>query len=282
MKFMNKMERKFGKYAIPNLTFYIIGTYVIGYLLQFLAPKVLTYLLLDPYKILHGQVWRLVTWLLMPPWTFNILILITLLCYYSIGSALERCMGTFRYNVYIFGGVLATILAAFALYGFTVLTGDGTSAAITSFIYSYSFNTYFISMSIFLGYAILFPDMRLYFMFLIPVKMKWLAMADVIYLVYSMFKMDWGGRIVVLVSLLNVLVFFLLTRNSRGQSPKEMRRRQIYKSKVTRANQVTKHKCAICGRTELDGDNLEFRFCSRCAGNYEYCQDHIFTHEHKK
>ena len=284
MNFLNKLERKLGKYAIPNLTFFIIGTYIIGYLMEFLAPGILPYLYLDPYKILHGQVWRLVSWLLMPPWEFGILVLISLFFYYSIGSTLERSWGTFRYNVYIFGGILSTILGAFVLYGISFLMYGSIGAAYSSAIYSYAFSTYYISMSIFLGFAITYPNMQVWLMFVIPIKMKWLAMFDVLYLVYGMIKAKsgWGGRVVIIASLLNVLIFFLATRNYHTYSPKEMRRKQVYRKQVRQPAGVTKHKCAICGRTELDGDNLEFRFCSKCAGNYEYCQDHLFTHEHKK
>ena len=115
MKLLNKLERKFGRHAISNLTLYIIGTYILGYLLQFFAGNLIAYFYLDPYLILHGQVWRLVTWLLVPPWGFSILILITLWFYYSIGTTLERTWGSFRYNVYIFGGIIETIIGAFVL-----------------------------------------------------------------------------------------------------------------------------------------------------------------------
>lgn len=281
MNFINKLERKLGKYAVPNLTLFIIGTYIIGYLMKSFAPNILPYLYLDPYKILHGQVWRLVSWLLVPPWGFSILIIITLFFYYSIGSTLERSWGTFRYNIYIFGGILSTIVGAFVLYGISFFMYGSTGAEYESLFYSSAFSTYYISMAIFLGFAITYPDMQVLMMFVIPIKMKWLALIDVLYLVYDMIKTNWGGRVVILMSLLNVVIFFLATRNYHAYSPKEKRRQRVYKKQVRQPNGVTKHKCAICGRTELDGDNLEFRFCSKCAGNYEYCQDHLFTHEHK-
>lgn len=285
MKFLNKLERKLGRYAIPNLTFYIIGTYVIGYLMQFLAPNIIGYLYLDPYKILHGQVWRLVSWLLVPPWGFSIFIIITLFCYYSLGSMLERSWGTFRYNFYIFSGIVLTIIGAFVLYGISYLLYGAAGAAVNSAIYSLAFSTYYISMSIFLGFAITYPDMQMLLMFVIPIKIKWLALLDVLYLAYDLLfnpKVGWGGRVVIITSLLNVLVFFLATRNYHPYSPKEVRRKQVYRQQVRQPRGVTKHKCAVCGRTERDGENLEFRFCSKCEGNYEYCQDHLFTHEHKK
>ena len=102
MNFLDKMERKFGRYAISNLSIYIIITYAAGYLLTALAPNVVSYLVLEPALILRGQIWRLVTWLLIPPGSLDLFTIITLMFYYSIGSSLERTWGAFRYNVYIF------------------------------------------------------------------------------------------------------------------------------------------------------------------------------------
>lgn len=117
MNFLNKMERKFGRYALTNLSMYIVLTYAAGYLLYMVTPQVLNYMTLEPAMILRGQVWRIVSWLLIPPSTQNIFFtLITLMFYYSIGTSLERTWGAFRYNVYIFSGILMTIIGAFILY----------------------------------------------------------------------------------------------------------------------------------------------------------------------
>ena len=284
MNILNKLERKLGRYAISNLTLYIIGTYVLGYLLQFFAGNLIRYFYLDPYLILHGQVWRLVTWLLVPPWQFSVLVLITLWFYYFIGNTLERSWGTFRYNFYIFSGILTTIVGAFVLYGVSALLYGGQMGAMYSQLYAGAFSTYYISMSIFLGFALTYPDMQVLLMFVIPIKMKYLAVFDVALLAYSMIQpgSGWGIRVVILSSLLNVLIFFLATRRYHTISPKEVRRKQAYRRQMRQAAGGTKHKCAVCGRTEQDGENLEFRYCSKCDGNYEYCQDHLFTHTHKR
>lgn len=282
MKFLNKLERKFGRFAISNLTLYIIGTYVLGYLLQFTAGNLISYFYLNPYLILQGQVWRLVTWLLVPPGGFGIFTIIMLFFYYSLGNTLERSWGTFKYNLYIFGGIIFTIIGAFVLYLVGLLMGGSMGAAVYSTAYSPAFSTYYISLSIFLGFALTFPDMQVLLFFVIPIKMKWLALLDLAYLAYAFIEGGWGSRVVILSSLLNVLIFFLMTRNFRSISPKEVRRKQVYRQQMRQPAGVSKHKCAICGRTEKDGENLEFRFCSKCEGNYEYCQDHLFTHEHKK
>ena len=281
MNFLNKMERKFGRYAIHNLTKYMIGCYAIGYILLYAGNlfgfSITGYLTLSPYHILHGQIWRIVSWLLIPPPTSNrVFVLIMLLFYYSLGETLERTWGAFRYNVYILGGVLFTVIGAFLLY-FMMGANPFLSMA-----YSMAFSTYYINLSIFLAFAANYPDMQVLFMMIIPMKMKWLAVLDIAYLLYDMVKGGWGIRTVILASLLNFIIYFLSTRNYQRISPKEIHRKQQFQRAVhpKMAPGVTKHKCAVCGRTEKDGDDLEFRFCSKCNGNYEYCQDHLFTHKH--
>ena len=277
MNFLDKMERKFGRYAISNLSIYIIITYAAGYLLTALAPNVVSYLVLEPALILRGQIWRLVTWLLIPPGSLDLFTIITLMFYYSIGSSLERTWGAFRYNVYIFSGILMSIVGSFILY---FIFGGGT----TLLLYTGTvFSTYYSSMSIFLAFAATYPNMQVLFMMIIPLKVKWLGIAYVVLMLWDMITAGWGVRVMLICSLMNFIIFFFTTRNMSRYNPREIHRRQAYKKAVhqSRVN-VTKHKCAICGRTEKDGEHLEFRFCSKCNGNYEYCQDHLFTHTHVK
>ena len=280
MKLINKMEQKFGRYAVHNLTMYIIITYVAGYLLNYLAPEALSYCLLEPALILQGQVWRLVSWLLIPPGSLDIFTIIMLFFYYSIGTTLEQTWGAFRYNLYIFGGIILSVIGAFVLYGILLLTGSNGILLLEGG----AFSTYFISMSIFLGFAAAYPNMQVLLYFIIPLKIKWLALVDIVYLVWQMAGSGWVTRACIICSLMNFIIFFLAPRNTSRISPRQVKRRRTYMRAVNSGynskGQVTKHKCAVCGRTELDGDNLEFRFCSKCKGNYEYCQDHLFTHKH--
>ena len=169
MHFLNKMERKFGKFAIQGLMKYIILFYVAGYLINILAPQAYGFLTLEPFMIFHyGQVWRLVSWVLIPPPTGNIIfMLIMVVLYYQLGTALERTWGAFRFNVYIFGGMIFTVLGALLLY---VIYGVNTPIPMGS-----SFSTYYINMTIFLAFAVCYPDMRIMLWFIIPIKMKWMA-----------------------------------------------------------------------------------------------------------
>lgn len=284
MNFLNKMERKIGKYAIPNLMIYLIAAYCIGFVIYTVNPNFMLMLTLSPYHILHGQVWRLITWILMPTDTRVFSLLIMALLYYQLGSVLERSWGTFRFNVYIFGGMLFTVIGAFILYGIYAAAGTGNLETI-SLISSLTFTTNYINLTIFLAFAVMYPEMQILLFFIIPVKMKWMAVVYAVLIAINLILTSWGGRIAIIMSILNFLIFFLSTRNYRRVSPKEIHRKQVFKAQMReprKGSMVTKHKCAVCGRTELDDPNLEFRFCSKCDGNYEYCQDHLFTHQHIK
>lgn len=289
----NGLRRKLEKYAIPNLTLYLIICYGIGYLMQYLVPAGYQYLMLDPFLVLKGQVWRLVTWILIPPDSSNIFfVLITLYLYYSLGGLLERIWGTYKYNVYLFSGLLFTILGAFVLCGYSVLIGAQPTMYTGlyllnngSAVYFGQFSTYYINMSIFLACAASIPDVQVLLMFIFPIKVKWLGIVYGIILLVNCIQGGIATWIVVIFSLLNFLVFFLRSKGKMHLSVGQIKRQQEFHQKMRSAGQtkgITRHKCAICGRTELDGDDLEFRFCSKCNGNYEYCQYHLFTHEHVK
>lgn len=273
---LDKMERRFGRYAIRNLTMYLLAGYAIGYLLSFTMPQLLTYFTLEPALILKGQVWRLLSWVIIPPNDNIIFVIFMMLLYYSLGNTLESYWGAFRYNVYIFSGILFTVIGAFIV--------NGLIGGITGFGSLYS--TYYISMSIFLACASIMPDYQLLLYGIIPIKMKWLAVLDVVLLAVDAVQGGLIIRIVIIASLLNFIIFFFCNRNLRGHSPKQAARRKKFQKQISRPqNQYAggaKHRCAVCGRTELDNPTLEFRYCSKCNGNYEYCQDHLFTHEHVK
>lgn len=282
---MSKFEKKFGKYAIPNLTLILIICYAVGYILMIFKSDILMYLTLNPYLILKGQVWRLFTWVLVPPSSFDIFTIIMLLFYYNIGTALERTWGDYRYNVYIFSGILFTVIGSFLCMGYLYLCGNSELEIMVQFLgNSLFFSTYFINMSIFLAFAVTFPDVQVLLMFVIPIKVKWMGVVYGVMMLW--YFLTWGtfARFAIAASLLNFLVFFLGTKSWMHLSPKQMKRRAQFKQQVKQNPNpgITRHKCAICGRTEQDDPSLEFRFCSKCNGNYEFCQYHLFTHEHFK
>ncbi|MGN0248294.1 MAG: hypothetical protein ACI4C0_03260 [Lachnospiraceae bacterium] len=303
MLWFTKLEQKYGKYAIPNLTFYLIICYAIGYLLQLASlynpamSGLMSYMTLDIYAILHGQIWRIFTWLLIPPGGFDLFTLVMLYCYFSIGTLLERTWGTFRYNVFMFMGIIFTIIGAVILYVFIWIFGQSLGAGIlegaellktVSAGYSSMFSTYYISMSIFLAFAMTFPDSQMLFMFVIPIKAKVLGIFYVAIMAYTIFSAFAANvfygivtATVILFSLFNVLVFFIVTRKS-FRTPTQIKRQREFQKRAMRPKNITRHKCAICGRTEESDPDETFRFCSKCDGNYEYCSKHIYTHTHVK
>ena len=283
MKLITKLEQKFGRYGIHNLTIYIIICYAVGYALQLLLPNMLNYLTLDPGLIFRGQAWRIFTWVLVPPRSLDIFTIIMLYFYYSIGATLERTWGTFRYTLYIFSGLIFTVIGAFILY---FMTGD----LYTMTNLGMAFSTYYISTSILLAFAATYPDMQVLFWFIFPLKVKWLGIlygAQILYQIVNCLRSGvWFLAIPIAASLLNFVIFFFYTRNMARFNPREVKRRRNYQKAVNpgraKNGTVTKHKCAVCGQTEQDNPDLEFRFCSKCNGNYEYCQNHLFTHTHVK
>lgn len=286
---MSPFERKFGKYAIKNLSFVLIICYAVGYVLRMMdrTDTLIYYLTLNPYAILHGQIWRLFTWILIPPSTGNIFLTLIMLYFYcSIGTTLERTWGTYRYNVYLFQGMLFTIVGSFLLMGYHYLFHSDSIALYGPdyfwYISSLSFSTYYINMSIFLAFAATFPDMQVLLMFIIPVKVKWLGIIYGVMLLFDFFATTANGKFAIAASLLNFVIFFITSRNMMHLNPKQIHRRQEFKRDVRRNTGITKHKCAICGRTEVDSPELQFRFCSKCDGNYEYCEEHLYTHTHVK
>lgn len=283
---MSNFEKRFGKYAISNLSLILILCYVVGYVIELVNINFLMYLTLDPYAILHGQIWRILTWIIIPPSSLDPFTIIMLLFYYNIGTSLERTWGTYRYNVYLLSGILFTVIGSFVWLAvqFFLAGGSTTGLAFVSRAVSTYFSTYYINMSIFLAFAATFPQVQVLLMFIIPVKVKWLGILYGLVLVYD-FLFAAGGfvtRIVIASSLLNFVIFFFTSRSHIHMSPRQMKRRAEFKQDIRRNSKVTKHKCAICGQTEDDDPSLEFRFCSKCNGNYEYCQQHLFTHTHVK
>lgn len=283
---MSKWEKKFGKYAIRNLSLVLILCYVAGYVIQIINKEFFLYLTLDPYAILHGQIWRIFTWIIKPPSSPSIFTVIMLYFYYSIGSSLERTWGTWRYNVFLLSGMVFTVIGSFVWLGIRYFQLPGITGADLAVLSSWAstyFSTYYVNMSIFLAFAATFPDVQVLLMFVIPVKVKWMGIIYGVILVWEFVAVGLlEARIAIASSLLNFVIFFLTARSHIHMSPRQVKRRAEFKQDIRRNPRITKHKCAICGQTDEDDPSLEFRFCSKCNGNYEYCQQHLFTHTHVK
>lgn len=286
---INSLERRLGRYAISNLTLYMIILYGTGFIMELVAGNVLiSYLSLDIYQVSRGQIWRLVTWLFMPPERLSIFTIFMLMLYYFLGSSLERVWGSFRYNLFIFSGIIFTILGALVVYIIMLTKVHGLDGAdeylkLLSMTAREGYNTYYINTSIFLAYASIFPNEKLYLYFFIPIKIKWLAALDLAMILYYMIRGNLVSRITMIAALLNVALYALANYEAikvrKSAAPK---RKSDYIKIVTPQKEGYRHKCVICGRTDVTNPELEFRYCSKCDGAYEYCNDHLFTHVHKK
>ena len=198
--------------------------------------------------------------------------------------------GTYKYNLYIFSGILFSILGAFVLWGYSALMGaqylmPGVYLLANGQVVNFGqVSTYYINMGIFLACAASIPNVQVLLMFLFPIKVKWLGILYGAMLILQCIQGGIATWIVSVFSLLNFLILFIRSHGKLRLTPGQVKMRHEFRQKVRSAEHaarsVTKHKCAVCGRTELDGDDLEFRFCSKCNGNYEYCQQHLFTHTH--
>ena len=284
MDFLTKLERKYGKFSIPNLTVMLIICFIVGYLIQIVDLDAVYAINLNPELVMQGQVWRLVSWVLMPPSELSVFVIITLMFYFHVGRVLENAWGDFRYTLYIVSGIVFTDIGVVGTYVIMNLCGLDEFA---SFFAMYSnTSTYYLCLSMFLAYAFMFPEMQVLLYFIIPIKVKWLGYLDIAYLIYSILVFGmigyYAGMVTIIMSVLNYIVFYFLMKGKNRVSAAHRKRKKTYKKEVRETQLLTRHKCAICGQTEEDNPNLEFRYCSRCNGNYEYCQNHLFTHQHKK
>jgi hypothetical protein len=299
MNFIDKLESKYGRFGVPDLMRYIIGINVVGIVLNLLIPGFYAqYLSLDVYRILHGQIWRLFTFVLDPVYSVSsgasalidiFWFAIWAFVYYSIGQSLERTWGTFRFTLFMLFGWLFILVVTFVSYFAMGPLYGSYSKQMLSYVMAIEVTLGYLYKSLFLAFALMFPDMQFLIYFIIPVKAKWLALVylllDGYTVVVSFVQGDYFTVALVLGAVANVLLFYVFGRGRSGVKGayQQKKRKDKFKRKVRQSAPEfggTVHRCAICGRTEKDAPGLEFRYCSKCEGNYEYCSDHLFTHEH--
>lgn len=283
MKTFAKLERKLGKYAIRNLMKYLVALYALGAIIFMMDPMLyFRYLTLDFDMIIQGQIWRLFTFLLYPISTNYFMILITLYIYYILGNILEQIWGSFRFNFFIFSGIIILILAS--LFSRVVLQLPiGTL---------YPIGNSYLNLSIFLLFALTNPEQQFLFFFIIPIKAKYIALIDLIYFIIGIYK---GGpdRIEAIAMLITVaLMIWLINGGQYIYRVKNRKRKQAFSKKYKtgstefdnlrkESKNIPNHRCSICGITDKDDPNMDFRYCSKCNGMFEYCSEHIHKHEHK-
>lgn len=259
---LDKLEKRIGKFCIRNLMIYIIAMNAVVFLMAYLFPElnIVSRLALVPELVLKGEVWRLVTFLFIPMSFHPFWIIFTLYFYYMIGTSLEHEWGAFKFNVYYFIGVLGTIAGAF-------LGGLGTST--------------FLNLSLIFAFAYLFPNYQIMIFFFFPVKIKYLALFYAAGLVFTFALMPIVGLITVLGSAVNFILFFWKDIYYRIRfNRKAYMNQKEFKEKIPKIHVM--HRCTICGITDVEDRKMDFRYCVDCEGDYEYCMDHLYNHEHVK
>ncbi|MDY3224823.1 MAG: rhomboid family intramembrane serine protease [Candidatus Faecousia sp.] len=284
---MKNLRRQFELYCyknrnkgIPNLMLYIVLGSAVVYVLSRMANNSYLYYLLcfDRTSILHGQIWRLITY----PLTYSagnlLLTAITLFCYYSLGRAMENIWGTLRFNLYYLSGVVMMDI-------FCLLFGGNADVS-------------YLNMSLFLAYATLFPDAHFLLFFIIPIRAWIFALIDLVMVLIGLISYPFPYNLFSVISLANYFLFFgkdvlnVIPMSWRANAARLFHKSPPKKAKVIRfdagsyeASQASvkapyTHKCTVCGRTDVSNPELEFRYCSKCKGYYCYCQDHINNHTH--
>lgn len=281
---MKNLRRNFERFClrnrnkgIPNLMLYICIGNAVMYVISMVTRNYTLYNLLSFNRrlILQGQVWRLFTYPLTYLTSNILLMAISLLCYFSLGNAMERMWGTLKFNIFYLTGVV--LMDIYAM------------------IFNCSANVYYLNMSLFLGYATLFPDASFLLFFIIPVKAWVLALFDLVIILLGVFSPPFtAANLFPLIALGNYFLFFgkdvlnviplSWQSNARKLFHKKPKQPKVIQFHVSQKPQEPKqnynHRCTVCGRTDVSNPELEFRYCSKCKGYYCYCQDHINNHVH--
>ncbi len=303
---MKKLRTRFNRFCfrnrdkgIPNLMLYLCLGSGLVYLMSAMAGNYLLYdwLCFDRDLILQGQIWRLISYpLTTGAGNSNLLLVaISLICYYSLGRAIEGAWGTLRFNLFYLAGILLMDIFAMALGGIPVQV-DGASLNASPI---YSDMGYYLNLSLLLSYSTLYPDAHFLLFFIIPVKAWIFALLDLALTVYQVIILStpiwmFPHNLFPLVAIANYFLFFgkdvanvlplswrmKLTRRKKSAGPKVVHFQGAgpYKAPTPRENYT--HKCTVCGRTDTQYPDLEFRYCSRCNGYHCYCEDHINNHVH--
>lgn len=279
-RWLDRFCYKHPRFGIPNLMkFIVIGNVLIYFLDMFSNGYASWLFMFHPSAILHGQVWRIITFLFVPVSgysssdMFSILwFAMTTLFYYYIGNALERQWGSTRFTVFYFLGAILNLIIGFA--------------------FQTSVTMYYVNMSMFFSFATLYPEMQVLLYGILPLKVKWLAWLDAALFLFDIIRYlmlgAWGYALIPVVAILNYFLFFWddlmnIVHRKTGRMTYQARPQTINFKKAQKEVQQRKgylHKCAVCGITDADDPNMEFRYCSKCNGYYCYCMKHINDHVH--
>ena len=267
--------------GIPNLMLYVsIGSALVYVLSMIDSSDTLYYALcFSRSLILQGQVWRLFTYAFTYTASNPLFVIIGLICYYSLGRAMENVWGTLKFNIFYFTGIVLMDLYSMIFGGYA--------------------DIYYLNLSLFLGYATLYPDAQFLFLFIIPIKARIFALIDFALILFQLFAYRWPDNLFPVIALMNYFLFFgkdvlnVLPRSWQMNAARLFRKKSVkktgtipfpsagsYQATVAKPTAPYTHKCTVCGRTDVSNPELEFRYCSKCQGYHCYCEDHISNHSH--
>lgn len=304
MKRFDRFCYKYEKYGVKNLMLIVIMGQIAMFLLMVTGVEGLYELLaFRPDLILQGQVWRVLTFVFLPSSTNIINFFFFCILYYWFGRTLEAHWGKMKFTIYYLSGTLMTLgacmLAAplISAHAASLFQMDAPASQIVGGMVS---NEY-VNMTVFLAFATLCPEEQIRIFFLIPVKLKWLAVIELGLITLSVLAqmVPYGlfiGRDALLIiiapmmALVNYFIFFKLDLYYAFRGSPAYRTGRNPRGRVTAFKKGVRdvarqkgyiHKCAVCGVTDAGRPDMEFRYCSLCQGYQCYCSEHIFQHEHK-
>lgn len=260
MKFLDRLEKKYQRYAIPNLMRNIIIIQAVFYLLHIMFPDAYNFeaLYLVPHKILNGEIWRIISFLFLPPLGQSVFFAALIMyMHFMIGTALEKTWGEFKFNLYYLIGMISIV-------GVSLLTGNIAT-------------NFYLNTSCFLAFATLYPDYEFLLFFIIPVKVKYLAFLSWVFYGLTIVQGAWVEKLIIIAMILNYILFFY---EDIFKTILYRRKNILNRKKREKEREQTYHTCTVCGVTEKDNPEMGFRYCSKCDGHHEYCLDHIKDHEH--
>ena len=270
MTYVERFCYKHPRFGIPNLMRYIAIGSAAMWLLGLFNAETYAFFVFSPRLVLQGEVWRLLTFFFVPD-NMNWLGLFTIFLYYWIGNTLEAHWGTGQFTIYFFSGAILSMLYGIVAY--------------LLFRVDFFLTPTFVYLAMFFAFAVYFPDLELLVFFILPIKIKYLAWLNAAFFVYGILTASFPENLLPVVAMLNFCVFCggELLRMLRGRKTTKQAvnfRREARRIRYEQAQKLYNHKCAVCGRTDTDHPELEFRYCSRCAGYHCFCQDHINNHIH--
>ena len=268
MRILDKLERRIGWFAIKRLALYLVVGNALVWLMGFIFTDnvFIMRLVLIPQEVFKGEIWRVLTFILLNSFGGSVIsVVLELYFLYIVGSNLEASWGSFRLTLFYFIGFSLTVIISLA-----------TGASV--------WGARYIHLSLFLAFAQLAPEMRILLFFFIPVKIKWLAWATWAFLLYEFIMSGgWVNRLFILAPITAFALFFgrdVLASLRLNRKVYKNRRDFDRKKEQSKVYKISFHKCDVCGITEHDSPDMEFRYCSKCAGNYEYCSEHLQKHIH--